>query len=135
MGELRSRLGDTNGFAIEASFLRAFSSLGGRSRLGYAITPGLFAGDTLQQYFNHGRLDVPGPTQPIKVGVPRLGELGLSMARAISATAPARTEGYFAEPWVDEAKRATAGQLASGPVQWRGWQMQFYEREVVRLLE
>ncbi len=135
MGEVRPRWRETNGFAIEASFLRAFTSLGGWSRLGYAISPGVFAGDTLHQYFNHGRLDVPGPTEPFKVGVPRLAELGLSMAKAISATAPERAEGYFAEPWVDEAKRATAGQLASGPVQWRGWQMQFYEREVVRLLE
>ena len=135
MGDARSRWRNTNGFAIEASFLRAFTSLGGQSRLGSAITPGLFAGDTLHQYFNHGRLDVPGPSQPFKVGVPRLAKLGVSMATAVSATSPGRTDGNFAEPWADESKRAIAGQLVGGPVQWRGWQMQFFEREVVRLLE
>jgi peptidoglycan/xylan/chitin deacetylase (PgdA/CDA1 family) len=135
VGKVSARWRGANGFAVEASFLKTFTSLGGAGRLGCAITPGLFAGDTLQQYFNHGRLDVPGRSGPFKVGVPRLVDLGSSMARAVLAPAPVGVEGSFADPWADETRRAFAGDLIGGSVEWREWHIQFYEREVVRLLE
>ena len=135
VGKFPARWRDANGYAVEASFLKTFAFLGGGGQLGSAITPGLFSDDTLQQYFNHGRLDAPGRSEPFKVGVPRLADLGSSMARAVLADLPIGIEGPFADPWADETRRASAGELAGGPVQWSGWHMQFYEREVVRLLE
>ena len=85
MPDRRSRWREVFGIPVEAPFLRAVERFGGPHVLGYPITPGLFAGDALHQYFNHGRLDVPGRSSVHQVGVPRLAELGESMARALHA--------------------------------------------------
>ena len=135
MSDKQARWRDINGIAVEASFLKTFDELGGLEVLGCPVSPGVFAGDTLQQYFNHGRLDVPGRSTPYPVGVPRVADLGRAMSRALSAAPLVRLPTSFSAPWVDERRRLWAGRPVGHPVQWRGWHIQLYEREVVRILD
>lgn len=135
MADRTARWRDVTGIPVEAAFLRTVEALGGPAVLGYPITPGLFAGDALQQYFNHGRLDVPGRSSAHRVGVPRLAELGEEMARALEALPAQEPPGPFADPWTDESRRDRAGPPASAPFDWRGWRIRLYERELVRLLD
>lgn len=135
MADRRSRWREVSGIPVEASFLRAVEGFGGLQVLGYPVTPGLFAGDVLQQYFNHGRLDAPGRSGVHQVGVPRLAELGEEMARALEAPLAGASAGAFADPWTDESRRDRAGPPASAPFDWRGWRIRLYERELVRLLD
>ena len=135
MAERRSRWRDVTGISVEAPFLRTVEALGGPALLGYPITPGLFVDDVLQQYFNHGRLDVPGRSSAHQVGVPRLADLGHVMARALQAPPAGGSAGPFADPWTDESRRASAGPPVSAPLEWRGWRIRLYERELVRLLD
>ncbi len=135
MPDRRSRWREVSGIPVEAPFLRSVDALGGPAVLGYPITPGLFAGDALQQYFNHGRLDVPGRSSVRQVGVPRLANLGLAMARALRAPSVLGSAGPFADPWTDESRRDRAGLPASAPFDWRGWRLRLYERDLVRMLD
>ena len=136
MADRRSRWREVTGTPVEAAFLHAVENLGGPEVLGYPITPGLFAGDLLQQYFNHGRLDVPGRSSGHPVGVPRLAKLGEAMARALQAPPTARgSAGPFADPWTDESRRERAGSPTSAPFDWRGWRLRLYQHELVRLLD
>ena len=98
MADRRSRWREITGIPVEAPFLQAVQRLGGPEILGYPITPGLFAGDALQQYFNHGRLDAPGRSSGHQVGVPRLADLGEAMARALQAPSAGGSAGPFADP-------------------------------------
>lgn len=135
MADRRSRWREVSGIPVEAPFLRAVESLGGPAVLGYPITPGLFAGDALQQYFNHGRLDVPGRSSAHQIGVPRLADLGEAMARALLAPLAGGSDGPFADPWTDESRRHRAGPPASAPFDWRGWRIRLYQHDLVRLLD
>ena len=135
MADRRSRWREITGIPVEAPFLQAVQRLGGPEILGYPITPGLFAGDALQQYFNHGRLDAPGRSSGHQVGVPRLADLGEAMARALQAPPAGGSAGPFADPWTDESRRDRAGPPASEPFEWGGWRMRLYQRELVRLLD
>jgi len=135
MPDRRSRWREVSGIPVEAPFLRAVEALGGPAVLGYPITPGLFAGDALQQYFNHGRLDVPGRSSVRQVGVPRLANLGLAMALALQAPPAGGSAGPFADPWTDESRRDRAGPPASAPFDWRGWRIRLYDRDLVRMLD
>ncbi len=135
MAERQSRWRDVTGIPVEAPFLRTVKALGGPALLGYPITPGLFVDDVLQQYFNHGRLDVPGRSSAHQVGVPRVADLGHVMARALQAPPASGSAGPFADPWTDESRRASAGPPVSAPLDWRGWRIRLYERELVRLLD
>lgn len=135
MADRRSRWREVSGIPVEAPFLRAVEDFGGPQVLGYPVTPGLFAGDVLQQYFNHGRLDAPGRSGVHQVGVPRLAELGEEMARALEAPLAGVSAGAFADPWTDESRRDRAGPPASAPFDWRGWRLRLYQRDLVRLLD
>ena len=135
MADRRSRWREVTGFPVEAPFLRAVEQHGGSYVLGYPITPGLFAGDSLQQYFNHGRLDVPGRSGVHRVGVPRLAELGQAMSRALQAPPSSGFAGQFDDPWTDESRRDRAGPPASAPFDWRGWRLRLYQHDLVRLLD
>ena len=135
MADRRSRWREATGIPVEAAFLHAMESLGGPAVLGYPITPGLFADEVLHQYFNHGRLDVPGRSSGHRVGVPRLADLGNDLAQAVQAPPAKGSAGSFAAPWTDESRRARAGQPVSAPLDWRGWRVRLYERELVRLLD
>ena len=135
MADRRSRWREVTGIPVEAAFLRTVEVLGGPAALGYPITPGLFAADALQQYFNHARLDVPGRSSDHRVGVPRQADLGTVMAQALQAPPVGGSAGSFADPWTDESRRVSAGRPVSAPLDWRGWRVRFYERELVRLLE
>ena len=134
MPDRRSRWREVSGIPVEAPFLRAIEAAGGPAVFGYPITPSLFAGDSLQQYFNHGRLDVPGRSSPHQVGVPRLADLGEAMARALQAPLAGSSAGPFADPWTDESRRDRAGPPASAPFDWRGWRIRLYQRDLVRML-
>ncbi len=135
MADRKSRWREVTGIPVEAPFLHTVEVLGGPAALGYPITPGLFAGDVLQQYFNHGRLDVPGRSSGHSVGIPRLAELGETMARALESPPARGSAGPFADPWTDESRRDRAGPPVSAALDWRGWRLRLYERELVRLLE
>ena len=135
MAERQSRWRDVTGIPVEAPFLRTVKALGGPALLGYPITPGLFVDDVLQQYFNHGLLDVPGRSSTYQVGVPRVADLGSAMARALQAPPASGSAGPFADPWTDESRRTSAGPPVSAPLEWRGWRIRLYERELVRLLD
>ncbi len=135
MADRRSRWREVSGIPVEAPFLRAVEAVGGPAVLGYPITPGLFAGDALHQYFNHGRLDAPGRSSAHQVGVPRLANLGEAMARALQAPPAAGSDGPFADPWTDESRRDRAGPPASAPFDWRGWRIRLYQRDLVRMLD
>ena len=135
MADRGSRWREVTGIPVDAAFLRAVENFGGPAVLGYPITPGLFAGDGLHQYFNHGRLDVPGRSSDHRVGVPRPAELGTIMARALQAPPAGGSAGAFTDPWTDESRRVPAGRPVSAPLYWRGWRVRLYERELVRLLE
>ena len=135
MADRSSRWREVTGIPVEAPFLRAVEQHGGPPVLGFPITPGLFADDTLQQYFNHGRLDVPGRSSVHRVGVPRLAELGEAMSRALQAPPANGSAGQFADPWTDESRRDRAGPPASAPFDWRGWRIRLHRRELVRLLD
>ncbi len=135
MPDRRSRWREVSGIPVEAPFLHAVEAAGGPSVLGYPITPGLFAGDALHQYFNHGRLDVPGPSSAHQVGVPRLADLGSAMALALQAPPAGGSDGPFADPWTDESRRDRAGRPASAPFDWRRWRIRLYERDLVRMLD
>ena len=135
MADRRSRWREVSGIPVEAPFLRTVEALGGPAVLGYPISPGLFAGDALQQYFNHGRLDVPGRSSPHQVGVPRIADLGAAMARALQAPPAGGSDGPFAALWTDETRRDRAGSPASAPFDWRGWRIRLYERDLVRMLD
>ncbi len=135
MSAPRPRWREVNGIAVDAAFLRALEAAGGPQVLGYPITPSVFAGDTLQQYFDHGRLDAPGRSTPHAVGVPRVAELGRALARALRAPPAQDADDGGGERWTDESRRAAAGRPVSAPLRWRGWRMRIFEREVVRYLE
>ncbi len=135
MADRRSRWREITGIPVEAPFLRAVEQHGGPQALGFPITPGLFAGDELQQYFNHGRLDVPGRSGVHRVGVPRLAELGEAMSRALQAPPSLGSAGQFDDPWTDESRRDRAGPPASAPFDWRGWRLRLYQHDLVRLLD
>ena len=135
MSDRQARWRDINGIAVEASFLKTFEELGGLQVFGCPVSPGVFAGDTLQQYFNHGRLEAPGRSTPYPVGVPRVADLGRAMSRAVSAAPLVRFTNSLSTPWADESRRLRAGRPVGNPVQWRGWRIQFYEREAVRMLD
>lgn len=135
MPDRSSRWREVSGIPVEAPFLRAVEAAGGPAVLGYPITPGLFAGDLLQQYFNHGRLDLPGRSSGYRIGVPRLAKLGEAMARALNAPPARGSAGPFADPWTDESRRDRAGPPTSAPLDWRGWRIRLYEHELVRMLD
>ncbi len=133
-----NRWGTVTGIPVEASFLRAFETFGGPVQLGYPISQGLMAGDTLLQYFNHARLEAPGRLSPHPVGVPRVADLGTAMARGVGGGDPAPLEsgpsGAFADPWHDPDRQARAGRPVAPAVRWRGSLTQWHEREIVRLM-
>ena len=132
----QTRWRHVSGIPVEAAFLRAYEQHGGPPLLGYPITPGLFLGDSVVQYLNHARLEMPGRSTSHPLGVPRLSELGRIMARAVSfaaATVP-EPSGAFADPWFDFARRRRAGAAVGPPLEWRGVETQWFEREIVRLM-
>lgn len=124
-----------SGIPVEAAFLHAYRSAGAARELGYPLTPGVFLGDTLLQYFTHGRLEAPGRSAPWPVGVPRRTNLGEYMARAVAgAEAAPESPDVFEAALATPEIRARAGASVGSPITWRGAATQLFQREVVRLM-
>ena len=132
---LADRWRGLSGIPVEAAFLHAYRRAGAARELGYPITPGVFVGDTLIQYFTHGRLEAPGRSTPAPVGVPRQANLGEQMARALAGAAPApETLGVFEPALATPELRARAGESVGAPILWRGFSTQLFQRDIVRLM-
>ena len=123
-----------SGIPVEAAFLHAYRRAGASRELGYPMTPGVFVGDTLVQYFTHGRLEAPGRSTPGTVGVPRQANLGEHMAHALVAEAAPESLGVFEAALSTPELRARAGGSVGAPVHWRGFPTQLFQRDVVRLM-
>ena len=123
------------GIPVEAAFLHAYRSAGAARELGYPLTPGVFLGDTLFQYFTHGRLESPGRSTQWPVGVPRRTNLGEHLARALAgADAAPESVGVFEAALQTPELRDRAGASVGAPITWRGAPTQLFQREVVRLM-
>ena len=133
--DLAERWLGLSGIPVEAAFLHAFRRAGADRQLGYPMTPGVFVGDTLVQYFTHGRLEAPGRSTLWPVGVPRHTNLGEHLARALAGaeSAPEPLDVFEAALGTPEL-RARAGTNVGSPIHWRGTPTQLFQREIVRLM-
>lgn len=127
-----------SGIPVEADFLHVFRDMGGPVVLGYPISPGVYIGDTQVQYFTHGRLDAPGRSSILAMGVPWQTNLGENLARAIehsaSKVSAVESPGMFREAFGTSEIRLRAGVQIGTPVYWRGFATQLFQRDVVRLM-
>jgi len=127
-----------SGIPVEAAFLHRFQELGGARALGYPLTPGVFIGDTLAQYFTHARLEVPGRSSEMPMGVPRQACLGEILARALassnSVSPTSEPPEIFSAALIMSAARDWAGSAVGQPLEWRDVPVRLFQRDIVRLM-